>query len=275
MQTSGHSLYREKYDLVFSIGAACSCSSLLRNCCLQFRSFPFDWLYGATLEERARMFVNEFRDWLPINAMECIGEQKIEDIPKLVYKNSITGIVFNHDFPLNQSFEQSYPVVKARYNRRISRLLEMIRSSKRVLIVHLSTPDATQDYTDEYLINVQKIISDCFPKVSIHLLHFYNIDNKAPEKNKIESPAQGIFTARFCYNAFNTKFPYHVNEQPLRKILLGIQMSSKQLTLWDSLNRWSSRHPFLNHFLRFKVKSSNKQIVEIFRIRICSFQLHQ
>jgi hypothetical protein len=34
----------ERYDLAFSLGAACSCSVALRRAKLQFASFPLDWI---------------------------------------------------------------------------------------------------------------------------------------------------------------------------------------------------------------------------------------
>lgn len=40
--------YEKKYDLIFSIGEACSCAEVLRESRLRFYSYPFDWLYGST-----------------------------------------------------------------------------------------------------------------------------------------------------------------------------------------------------------------------------------
>lgn len=219
------------------------------------------------------MFGNSFRDWLPENAMECIGEQKIEDVPKMVYKNTITGVVFNHDFPLNETFEQSYPIVKAKYERRISRLLNMIRRSRRVLAVHISTPNTAENYSDEYLINVRNYIGECFPGVTIHLLHLHNNNGISSEDAKVKSPAPGVFTSSFCYNAFCHEVPYKVNMKALRKIFSSVRMSGKHISLLESLNRWSAVHPFLNHILRFRISSKGKQVIEIFRIRVCSFNI--
>lgn len=261
------------YDMVFSIGAACSCSSALRASGLQLRSLPFDWVYGVSLEERAQMFCNSFCDWLPEKAMSCIGEQLIESIPKMVYENTVTGMVFNHDFPLNESFEKSYPVVKARYERRISRLFDMIRKSRRVLVVHLATPNATNDYSDEYLIRARNYIGDCFPGVTVHLLHLFNDNNVSLDNAVVKSPAPGILTARFCYNAFNSERPHAADIKLLCKFFRRVQVSNKHLTFFDLMNKWSARHRILNHIVRFRLSSNGKQILEIFRIKICSFKV--
>lgn len=41
---------KEKYDLILSIGEACSCTQALRKSNLQIFSYPFDWLFGASFE---------------------------------------------------------------------------------------------------------------------------------------------------------------------------------------------------------------------------------
>jgi len=50
-----------EYDLAFSLGQACACSTTLRAARLQFASFPFDWLSNASLEERTAEGITEIR----------------------------------------------------------------------------------------------------------------------------------------------------------------------------------------------------------------------
>ena len=55
---------KKKYDLIFSMGAACSCSSALRSAELQVASYPFDWLFGSDFCNRANIVVNDFERFL-------------------------------------------------------------------------------------------------------------------------------------------------------------------------------------------------------------------
>lgn len=264
------SLFKEKYDFIFSIGEACSCSIVLRNSGLQCRSMPFDWVAWPNLIERSKMFQNNFCDWLPKDALQHIGEQLIEKVPKNVYKNTKTGTIFNHDFPLNQSLDESYPTVKDKYNRRIARLYKMIRSSKTVLAVNLAIPQSTLNYTTEQLIQVKNTLSECFPDVNIHLLHVSN-DNDIPLRHaEVTSPAPGVFKTSFCYKAFNKENSYAVNNKILNRFFVHIKLSNKHLSWMDRLNKWSAQHPFLNHIVRWRVRLDNMQTFEIFRMRVYS-----
>lgn len=269
MTSSSNPLFQEKYDFIFSIGEACSCSSTLRNAGLQHRSMPFDWVARPSLVERAKLFHDNFQNWLPKEAMECVGKQLIEKKPKLIYRNTITGTVFNHDFPLDVPFEEAYPIVKARHDRRIARLYETIRSSRSVLMVNLAPPNETKDQSNEDLVAAQKIVSDYFPGVKIHLLHVFNKDDIALEDAEVGTPAPGVFTLKFCYNAFNPEVPHLVNDDILYRLFHKIRLSSRHLTFIDSLNKWSAQHPILNFFFRSRITRNGMQTIEVLRIRIC------
>lgn len=272
MANSGNPLYQEKYDFVFSIGEACSCSSTLRNAGLQHRSLPFDWVANPPLVERAGLFHSGFQDWLTKDAMECIGMQEIEKKPKMIYRNTITGTRFSHDFPVDKPFDEAFPIIKARYDRRIARLYETIRASRSVLMVYIAMPNETRRQTNEDLIEAVKRVSDCFPGVKIHLLYLFNDNNTPLKEAKIETPGPGIFSFTFCYNAFSTEVPYLVNDKVLYQLFHKIRMSGKHLNTMDSLNKWSAQHPILNRLLRCRVSHQGKQTIEIFRIRVCSFK---
>lgn len=52
-------MINKKYDCIFSIGEACLYAGILAKLELRNFSSPFDWLYGATLEERIQIFLND------------------------------------------------------------------------------------------------------------------------------------------------------------------------------------------------------------------------
>ena len=161
----------KKYDLVFGIGAACSCTQILRNANLQHQSNPLDWLFGATFEGRVNLLVNEFENFINKEDLEFAGQRENPE-PCDIYQNKANDIVFNHDFPLNMSLEKSYPIIKEKYDRRIKRLLNGINVAQNVLIVYIETPNSGQNIENDVLLNSYKQISGKYNTKNITLLYF-------------------------------------------------------------------------------------------------------
>ena len=79
---------KKKYDLVFGIGAACSCSQMLRKTGLQFSSYPFDWLYGTDFSGRVDILTNDFKDFVNKEDLTFIDATNGDkDNPCDVYNN--------------------------------------------------------------------------------------------------------------------------------------------------------------------------------------------
>ena len=57
----------KKYDLIFSIGEACSCTSALRLAKLQFKSYPLDWLFGSDFIGRCKILASQFEHFIGKN----------------------------------------------------------------------------------------------------------------------------------------------------------------------------------------------------------------
>lgn len=139
---------RIRYDLVFGLGFACSCSESLRAAKLQLLSFPYDWItldlrdgtdYSHELPDRVRELADGFRDWFSPD--EFVFHRRDEGTGKDIYISRRLRHVFNHDFPADVPFSESFPAVREKYRRRIRRLLELIRSARRVLVVRVDRPD--------------------------------------------------------------------------------------------------------------------------------------
>ena len=127
-----------KFDLIFSLGEACSSSETLRRHLLQVESYPFDWLYGSDFIGRCRILVNDFENFIEKEDLEYAHE--VRSIKCVAYHNKSNDITFNHDFLKELPLDESYEQVKQKYNRRIARLLKNIENSKDVLVVWLETP---------------------------------------------------------------------------------------------------------------------------------------
>ena len=137
---------KKNYDLVFGLGPACSASQAIRKAGLQSLSFPFDWI-GPTfgrpgwehdLQRRADLICSEFKDWLRPEDFTFLGPHTNG---KDKYYNNRLELTFLHDFPVGSSFQGYFPALVEKYHRRCSRLLELIRRSKKILIVRVERPD--------------------------------------------------------------------------------------------------------------------------------------
>lgn len=193
-----------KYDLAFSLGAACSCTECLRQAGLQFASYPFDWLFGSDLQGRTDVLCDGFPGWLEKADLESCPSPDWHD--KAIYRNRRTGIVFNHDFPKGVPLEESFPEVARKYRRRIERLLREIGESERVLALWVGTPKSAEVGTleaESCLASLRRR----FPNVMFELLAFNCIAGVAQESRRTER-GRGFEIIGFDYKTRDTNPKY-------------------------------------------------------------------
>ena len=152
----------KKYDLIFSIGEACFCSSTLRSLNLQDASYPFDWIGGCSFAERCNLIVNKFNNrFFEKDDLEYLDTAPQEN--NYVYINKYNNLSFNHDFPVNVPFDEAYKLSKAKYDRRLKRMYENIDKASSVLLVYMELPsDNHIEYADELLINAFNSLKNFF-----------------------------------------------------------------------------------------------------------------
>ena len=218
-----------KYDLIFSIGEACSCTSALRSAKLQFKSYPFDWLFGSDFIGRCKIMATRFKRFLNIKDLEYVYSER--SISCDAYHNKYNDLTFNHDFLSGHDLAETYSAVYEKYTRRISRLLNMINKSKRILVVYIETPVANHDVIDnDTLIRGRDIIAKAFPNTTVDLLYFSNSDNKK-QSIRVSENIVRIFDN---YKDKNSKLDYVVIERVLVKNLRGIKLN---IPLWTKIKR--------------------------------------
>ena len=210
------------YDLIIGFGMACSCSQSLRKAELQFLSFPFDWVvpdndhFEGDLPRRADIVCAEFADWLNAEDLEYRGPH-INGMDH--YLNRRWGFVHLHDFPQGVPLEESLPSVAGKYHRRTARMLELIRRSRRVLVVRLDRPDRKHSTPvsdcrlarqalmrkfpgtafDFVLIQQDECVRDETPEEGVRLLSFDYL-NRTPGADR----SQPVFSA--VVNALKSRF---------------------------------------------------------------------
>lgn len=153
---------RKCYDLAIGLGEACSATETLREAGLQHLSFPFDWIVHSDPEStfakhdvvhRARTLAGRFKDWLKVEDFRFLASTPQNH--KDVYVNDAIGMIFNHDFPMGVPLREAFPAIKAKYERRAKRLVEILEQSHKVLLFRLERP------TDKLLKPVPTEIDDC------------------------------------------------------------------------------------------------------------------
>ena len=169
---------RERFDFICSIGSSCLCASSLRDAGLRLSSGPFDWLLGPSLLERAKLVAADFSGWMEPGDFEFAGNPYNSVTEN--YRNIKTGYKFSHDFPAGADFEAVFPDVKSKYDRRVARLYERVKASRRVLFVWLENPVNDDRPSDEEIFAARKVLVEKFPGVEIELL----VVDRAPDDSR-------------------------------------------------------------------------------------------
>ena len=189
---------KKKYDLIFSIGNSCACSVLLRRNKLQYASYPLDWVGLNPIHWKEHWLLTHFDQFLNKESL-IISERPNLDDTDMNCEYCIdtkTECYFVHDFPIGIPLEKSFPSIEQKYQRRIDRLYQRIKKSKRTLLDWYSL---TGKITETELKKVQKNLSQYFYPTQIDLLI---IENNKEAKGIIEEKISENIT-RITYDMFN------------------------------------------------------------------------
>lgn len=186
----------ERYDLVFSLGAACACSVALRRAKLQFASFPLDWLALGTPLSRAKLVASHFEGWLEKDDFKYLGTNPVNGLG--MFDNVRTGLKHLHDFA-DGPIEKSYDAVKAKYARREARLYDLAEKSQRILCAYVSRP-TVEPVPPETLKEVRAILSQAFPGATVDIVHFANDPGRSVENRRSAEIGDGVFEIAFDYH---------------------------------------------------------------------------
>ena len=196
---------KRKYDLALGFGPACSCTQTLRRAGLQFLSFPFDWIspipgestWGLDVKRRTDLICTEFKDWLDEGDFVFHGPHT-NGMDK--YVNTRLQYLFLHDFPQGVPLAESFPSIAAKYDRRCSRLLELLRHVRTVLIVRLDRPDLRHHRTpiDDCRYAISRL-SGKFPNARFDFLLLQPDETVPFEKRKVEDLGGGLTRIAFDY----------------------------------------------------------------------------
>lgn len=112
-----------EYDFIFSIGENCFCADILNKNKLRITSSPFDWLTPnrdyckENIISNLNIINNKFKDFLRKDDFIYLGDEKESGVK--IYLNNNTNLFYNHDFFIDNKFEDDYIKMKETYQRRI------------------------------------------------------------------------------------------------------------------------------------------------------------
>lgn len=185
-----------EYDLAFSLGFACGCSQTLRDCGLQFASYPFDWICSPGLVASVDMLTSGFAGWFRRENMMLWDVRITTGVISRLYRDASNGFISVHDYSAANPFETGYGSVMERYARRIASLNGAIRSSRRTLAVYVEHPGNVR-LRDDVLISVRDALRAKYPESGFELLYFY--EDEAAEVPNEENVADGVVAVAADY----------------------------------------------------------------------------
>ena len=210
------------YDLIMSLGAACNCTEALRHLHLQNRSYPFDWIFGSNLSDRVTLLKNRFENWFNIEDFCYLRTEE----NKVLLQNNKTDLIYNHDFFTNKgAVEDQFPIVKAKYDRRINRILNMFDSKEKtkILLVYfqrpIKQPDNWEEYSEYDLNLLIEDLENVFPCSEFNILFVASKDRMYSNKIKYIKCKKNKIMMASTYNRYRNAYESSLQKFNLIKIL--------------------------------------------------------
>lgn len=132
---------KKVYDIVYSLGYDCTCARYMAKYHLRSYSGPFDWITLCDYKTRMEYILNDFENFLNKEDLEFIPRPPEKDYlnPKMIdFVNKRDKFEFYHDFPKGKTLDESFPEIKAKYDRRIKRFDEKLKTEKNILLLWVS-----------------------------------------------------------------------------------------------------------------------------------------
>lgn len=126
---------RGSYDAIYSLGHLCLASIQLEKNGIRPFAGPLDWMASPSLPDVNRLLANRFHNFMAYPHLVTVNRasDKLYNVHETFY-----NVFSNHDFYTHNNFPPhlaAYPEVKAKYDRRVKRLLDKARTCKRLLFI--------------------------------------------------------------------------------------------------------------------------------------------
>lgn len=198
----------KKYDLIFGLGAACSCTQTLRRAGLQHLSFPNDWCGPEDRSETGEPVLHDLcarAEQLCTSFAGCFSPEDFRDCGPNpnnrfeIYRNAKTGCVFNHDIPQGADFPTAFAEMSAKYRRRTDRILEILSAAKNALAVRLDRPNQLTPTPLDDCRQTRARLAERFPHVRFDMILFSFEKGRRYEDRLDEEIEDGLRRVVFDY----------------------------------------------------------------------------
>ena len=260
---------KERFDLVFALGAGCSCSMMLREKGLQLASFPLDWVgtldlgASADIRSKADIVAEGFRDWFRLENLERAPQF---DSPKFLgYLDRGTGLYFTHDFEVGVDLSRDYPAASEKYARRIARLEKLLGGARRVLAVWVNDPRIPGVANAEDMRYCLDVLRRAYPKTEFRLMAANCVPGLKPESMRVER-GDGYECFSFDYRAVTEGEPVWEVRRDLFAPLLERFESADYRT--SAEKRANARRERAREMERFRASSALDLLVTKMKFKI-------
>ena len=215
----------EKYDLIFSLGSLPLVSSLLKDKELQIYDFPFDKISGGDFLTRMSLLLLDCENF--IEQKNIIKEENIPVEGVIQYKDLKTGFIYHSDFDNSIPIENSYPLVKLKYDKYIKNLNLSIRAAKKILIYYVENPQIKEDDIDNEDLILEAILKlkYKYPKKEFKIIYVKNEENVSNIKmSKISKTSSEKIIFNF-YKRFSEMSAYKLDLNVLSIICSNVKLN--------------------------------------------------
>lgn len=161
-----------KFKYAISLGYFCSTALEFRRINVRDASYPFDWVISYDFEAMLYLIENNFAEFLSSELL-----YQLKEVPNC-YRNRRYKIDFYHDFDEFKSLRRQLKKVQEKYNRRIKRFYDTIKSPT-LLIRYVSSAKELL-YIQENYEKIQTIFRKFNSKNEVHFVvnsDLYNEEN--------------------------------------------------------------------------------------------------
>ncbi|MDF2536735.1 MAG: hypothetical protein K0R18_2897 [Bacillales bacterium] len=128
------------YDAIYSLGDLCLAALQLRKNNLRPHAGPLDWISSPSLPSVSRLLKSRFEGYMEKENLIPSGYSTGTDSTTqyLCLTDKGYSMLSSHDFKASENtfdYLATYPVVKAKFDRRIKRFLDNLSTGKRLLFI--------------------------------------------------------------------------------------------------------------------------------------------
>lgn len=232
-------LFDTKFDLIISLGENCGAALHMRGSGLKTSAYPFDWIVGMPFEKRLELIENHFHGFLEKENMRPINRKF--PFVHAPFLDTRTNFHFLHDFSADHPFEETFPEIKSKYNRRIARLYADVAKAPKTLFVWCGMHSTV---SPQALMEGRERLSRFFKK-EIYLLALQN-DKTVAGEPRCEQLSPYLIRFEFDFRE-DPATQMMGDKKAFRAILSGISLKGK----WKNRLR-KIRHSIICGFIPFK-----------------------